>query len=284
MKNVLVLILVLGTFALEAQVTTAAPSPKSKIEQTVGLTEVTVEYSRPSVKDRVIFGNVVPCGEIWRTGANKNSVITFSNDVMINGNKLKKGAYAIFVKPSEKSWEFNFYTDTNNWGTNGMPDKWDPAKVALTTTSPVNASPISTETFTIDIGHLRNESAVISFNWEKVSVELALTLETNKMVEESILKTMAGPSWADNYKAGRYYLENTNETAKALKYLTTAIEGEGAEKFWVWRFLGLAQAKSGLMDKAKTSLAKSTEMAIAAKNKAYPRLNAESLATWGKMK
>jgi len=226
MQNVFILLLVLVAFSLEAQVTTAAPSPKSKIEQTVGLTDVTVEYSRPSMKDRVIFGNVVPYGEMWRTGANKNSVITFSNDVMINGNKLKKGAYAIFVKPSEKSWEFNFYTDTNNWGTNGMPDKWDPAKVALSTTSPVNTSTVSTETFTIDIGHLRNESAAISFKWDKVSVELALTLETNKMVEESILKTMAGPRWVDNYKAGRYYLENTNETAKALNYLTTAIEGE----------------------------------------------------------
>jgi len=285
MKKLLLLsIFILGAFVAEAQVITAAPSPKCKIEQTVGLTNVTVEYSRPSVKDRVIFGNVVPYGAMWRTGANKNTVITFSNDVTIDGNKLQKGSYAIYVKPSEKNWEFNFYTDTNNWGTNGMPDNWDPAKVALTITSPVKAMPMSVESFTIDIGSLRSESATISFMWDSVRVELELTLETNKMIEASIKKTMAGPTWKDNYKAGRYYLENTDATDQALKYLTLATEAEGGEKFWVLRFLGLAQAKSGMMEEAKASLAKSTKLAKIAKNPAYQRLNAESLAAWKKMK
>jgi len=285
MKKLLFLVLfILGGFTAEAQVITAAPSPKCEFKQTVGLTDIMVEYSRPSVRDRVIFGNVVPYGQLWRTGANRNTVITFSNDVRINGNNLEKGSYAIFVTPNEKSWEFNFYTDTNNWGTNGMPDVWDPSKVALTTTSPVNEIPMSIESFTIDVGSLRSESAAISFIWDKVWVDLTLSLETNEMVEASIKKTMAGPNWIDNYKAGRYYLENTDDTALALEYLQRAVQAEGAEKFWVLRFLGLAQAKSGMMKEAKANLAKSTELALVAKNKAYPRLNAETLAAWKEMK
>lgn len=285
MKRLLILALFfLSGFSAEGQVVTAAPSPACTFEQTVGLTNVKVEYSRPSVRDRIIFGNVVPYGELWRTGANKNTVITFSNDVTIEGERLKKGSYSIFVKPNEKSWEFNFYTDTNNWGTNGMPDEWDPKKVALTITSPVHTIPMSVESFTIDVGKLRSESATISFTWDNVSVELGMTVETNKMIEESIRKTMAGPDWKDNYKAGRYYLENSDNVALALKYLRIATEGEGAEKFWVLRFLGLAQAKSGMMEEAKATLARSTELAIIAKNKAYQRLNAESLASWKNMK
>ena len=104
------------------------------------------------------------------------------------------------------------------------------------------------------------------------------------MVEESIKTTLAGPSWVDYYKAGRYYLENSDDHDKALEYLTIATNGEGGGKFWVLRYQGLAQAKHGMMDEAKASLNKSTELAIIAKNKAYPRLNAESLALWKKMK
>ena len=165
-----------------------------------------------------------------------------------------------------------------------MPNEWDPAKVALTITSPVIAMPFSIESFTIDIGSFRSESATISFMWDRAWVELALTLETIKMIEESIKKTMAGPNWKDNYKAGRYYLENTTNIDLALEYLTLATQGEGAEKFWVLRYLGLAQAKSGMMAEAKASLAKSTELAKVDKNTAYLRLNAESLAVWKNMK
>lgn len=282
MKKVLVLFLfLLGAYTLEAQIKTAAPSPAGKIEQVVGLTDVKIEYSRPGKKERNIFGDLVPYGEMWRTGANKNTMISFSNDVMINGEKLEKGTYAIFVKPSEKNWEVNFYTDTENWGT---PEKWDPAKVALTTSAVVNQMPMPMETFTMDIGDLTSSSAVISFLWDTVWVGLDLTVNTNEMVEASIEKTMAGPGWYENYQAGRYYLENTDDTDKAVSHLERAVAGKGAEKFWVMRQYALAQAKKGMVKEAMATLATSTELAIKADNKDYPRLNEKTLAAWKAMK
>ncbi|MEM6726848.1 MAG: DUF2911 domain-containing protein, partial [Bacteroidota bacterium] len=102
---------------VQAQITTPQPSPFSKVEQKVGLVDVSVEYSRPSKKDREIFGGLVPYGEKWRTGANKNTIIEFSGDVTVQGEALKAGKYAIYTIPDKVSWTFMFYTDTENWGT-----------------------------------------------------------------------------------------------------------------------------------------------------------------------
>jgi len=128
MKKLLTIALIFAvSFAVNAQVEAPQPSPSQKVEQKVGLTDVTLEYSRPSAKGRTIFGDLVPFGKLWRTGANKNTMITFSDDVKIGGNDLKAGSYAIFVTPTASSWDVVFYTDTENWGT---PRQWDDAKVA----------------------------------------------------------------------------------------------------------------------------------------------------------
>ena len=104
MKKILLLLAVVAlSFQMQAQVTTPQSSPFSKVEQKVGLTDVTLEYSRPSMKERKIFGDLVPYGKMWRAGANKNTMITFSDDVTIDGNELKAGSYAIFITPNEKS-------------------------------------------------------------------------------------------------------------------------------------------------------------------------------------
>ena len=107
-----------------------------KIEQKVGLTDVSVQYSRPSMKGRTIFGDLVPYGKLWRTGANQNTMVTFSTDVMVGESTLKAGSYAIFSKPNKDNWEVIFYSDTNNWGT---PQKWDDSKVAAKVNAKVKA-------------------------------------------------------------------------------------------------------------------------------------------------
>ena len=112
MKKIMLLVAIFATSLITyAQIQTPAPSPFTKVEQTVGLTDVTLEYSRPNMRGRTIFGDLVPHGEVWRTGANQRTKITFSDDVVIAGQTLKAGTYAIFTKPSEKSWEVYFYTD-----------------------------------------------------------------------------------------------------------------------------------------------------------------------------
>ena len=116
-KIIFVLATIIANFVINAQVKTPQPSPHSTLTQVVGLTDVTVDYSRPSVKGRTIFGDLVPFGKLWRTGANANTTVTFSDDVVIKGTTLKKGKYALYTTPKADMWEVIFYTDSDNWGT-----------------------------------------------------------------------------------------------------------------------------------------------------------------------
>ena len=113
-KTLTFFLFMLAAITMQAQVQAPQPSPHAKIWQTVGLTEVTVEYSRPSMRGRTVFGNLVPYGKLWRTGANQNTMVTFSTDVMIGGKTVKAGSYAIFTTPNKDNWEVVFYSDTNN--------------------------------------------------------------------------------------------------------------------------------------------------------------------------
>src|SRR5690606_17512658 len=129
MKKITLLFSALFVCAITyAQVTAPAASPFSKIEQQVGLTDVTVEYSRPSMKGRTIFGDLVPYGRVWRTGANTRTKITFSNDVMVNGKELKKGSYGLLTIPNANQWDIVFYTEADG---GGAPRQLDDSKVAL---------------------------------------------------------------------------------------------------------------------------------------------------------
>ena len=140
MKKLILFVFALAlTVSVNAQIETPQPSPFSTVEQKVGLTDVTLEYSRPNMRGRAIFGDLVPYGKVWRAGANRNTVITFSDDVTIDGTTLKAGSYAIYIIPSEKSWEVIFYTDTNNWGN---PQEWDDSKVAVKATAQIFELPV----------------------------------------------------------------------------------------------------------------------------------------------
>src|SRR5210317_162065 len=144
MKKLLCLVAIIAmSLNVNAQIDTPAPSPFSKIEQKVGLTDVTLEYPRPSMKGRTIFGNLVPYGKVWRLGANMNTKITFGDDVIVGDATLKAGSYAVYAIPNESNWEVIFYTDSNN---GGLPQNWDDSKVAAKVTSGVNALPFDIET------------------------------------------------------------------------------------------------------------------------------------------
>ena len=125
MRTSKILIIFLSTYSL-AQIQTPQSSPKAIVMQTVGLTEVKLDYSRPAMRDRIIMGELVPFGEIWRTGANANTKISFSDDVKVGGKFLKAGEYSIFSRPGISMWEIFFYSKTDN---SGLPDKWDVKKI-----------------------------------------------------------------------------------------------------------------------------------------------------------
>ncbi|MGJ8742968.1 DUF2911 domain-containing protein [Polaribacter sp.] len=173
MKNLLLSLFVVAiSFSTTAQKKIPA-SPSQKVEQTVGLSTITVEYSRPGVKDRTIFGDLVPFGKVWRTGANQNTKITFSSDVTVADVTLKAGTYAIYTIPNKESWDVIFYTDATNWGN---PKEWDEAKVAVKVSAEVYPVPDTIETFTILFDDLKNTSAVLGFLWESTYVGVQINV------------------------------------------------------------------------------------------------------------
>ena len=124
MKKLLVLnaLFLAFAFTATAQIKTPQPSPVCKVSQEIGLIKVDVDYSRPSAKGRKVFGDLVPFGQLWRTGANSSTKITFSDDALVGGVSVKKGTYALYTIPGEKDWTIVIYKNTSYWG---APDAKD---------------------------------------------------------------------------------------------------------------------------------------------------------------
>lgn len=277
-KLIISFALLLATLSIEAQVKTPQASPKCIVEQVVGLTDVTIDYSRPSVKGRIIFGDLVPFGKLWRTGANANTIISFSEDVVIDGKMLKKGKYSLFTTPKADTWEVVFYTDINNWGN---PEKWDEAKVALKTNVKPEMLNRPVESLTIGINNLDNNFAHLEISWEKTIVAVKFEVPTQKAAIASIEKALAGH--ANDYFASSQYLYQSNgDMNKALTYVNKALELSTDKPFWFSRQKSLIQAKlgdkKGAIETAKISLA----AAEAAKNADYVKMNKDSIAEWSK--
>lgn len=263
---------------MSAQIVAPQPSPFSKVEQKVGLTDVTIEYSRPGMRGRQIFGNLVPYGEIWRTGANANTTISFSDDVKIGGKDLKKGTYALYTKPNKDSWEVIFYSDSNNWGN---PEKWDESKVALKTTAEVSQLPFDMETFTIFLDDLKNEGAVLNIVWENTVASLPIEVPTDSKTMASIEKVMKGPSAGDYFAAGSYYFDSGKDKKKALEWVNKAVEMAGDDAFWMLRKKSLIEADLGMKKEAIATAKRSLASAEKAKNADYVKMNQDSLKEWG---
>ncbi|MFL0063870.1 DUF2911 domain-containing protein [Tenacibaculum maritimum] len=277
MKKILLsLLIITATVSTNAQVKTPQPSPSSKIEQKVGLTDVSLEYSRPGMRGRAIFGDLVPFGKTWRTGANANTKITFTDHVTIGGKELKEGTYAIYTIPNKNSWEVIFYNDSSNWG---VPEKWDETKVALRTS--VKSMPISTpvETFTITFDNLKNNAATLGILWDKTYVGIPFSVPTDSTVSTSINKTMQGPSANDYYKAALYYLQENKDINQAKTWINKAVAmTKDQPRFWFLRQQSLILAKvgdkKGAIKAAKASLAGAKKRG----NAGYVKMNQEFLA------
>lgn len=276
-KLSLLICIVMGSISMNGQITTPAPSPSAKIMQTVGLTDVTVEYSRPSMRGRTIFGDLVPIDKLWRTGANKNSMVTFSDDVTIGGQKVKAGSYAVFTKPGTTSWEVIFYSDTNNWGT---PENWDDSKVAAKTTAEVMSLPFDVESFTMSIDALHNDGATLGIYWEKAYVGVPFEVPTEEKAVKSIENVMNGPTANDYFAAASYYHEEGKDLSKAKEWIDKAVSMND-KAYWMTRRQSLIYAKMGDTKGAIEAAKKSMAVAEAAGNADYVKMNKDSLKEWG---
>lgn len=282
MKKILLLSagFLVGTLFSAAQVQTPQSSPHVKVTQTIGLTEVNIDYSRPSVKDREIFGELVPFEEIWRTGANQNTTISFSDDVVINGKSLSAGTYSIFTKPRKEAWEVYFYKDTENWG---VPRDWDESKIALETEAKAVQIPVKMESFTIFFDHLKDNSADLVFIWENTVVSVNVEVPTEEKAMESIKNTMSGePTVNDYFAASSYYLSQEKDLKQALEWMNKGIKMNKKEPpFYILLQKAKIQAKLGMKKEAIKTSQKSLEGAKKADNAHYISENQKLLKELG---
>jgi len=280
MKKIIFLVAFsLSSLTFQSQILTPQPSPKCVFNQMVGLTDVEVEYSRPGVKGRNIFGDLVPFGKVWRTGANSNTTISFSEDVLIDGKTLKKGKYALYIIPKVESWDVIFYSKTDNWGN---PEVWNDSDVALRATVVPQILNKNVENLTIDINNLDNNFGYLNISWDKTIASLKFEVPTQKMAMASIDKIMAGPSSGDYFSAAQFYLQSNGDLTKALTYVNKALELNKATPYWYTKLKSLIQAKlgdkKGAIETAKISLAAAKE----AKNLDYVKMNEDNIAEWSK--
>ncbi len=263
-----------------AQIKTPAPSPGATLTQAVGLSDVTIKYSRPSVKGRTIFAaeGLVPYGKVWRTGANQATKISFGADVSVGGKDLKKGDYAILTIPAADSWAVHFYPyESGSWSS--YVDK-DPTAVA---TAKVTNLPFSIESFSISVEDITDDSGNLAFFWGTVAAEVPMKFEVEKNVLAAIDKTLAGPTAGDYYAAGTYLLSIDKDLDKALMYVQKATKGDNP-RFWQVRREALILAKLGKTKEAITAATLSKDLAAKAGNDDYVRMNEKSIKEWAMKK
>lgn len=276
-KNFTIAFILILTTAAAAigQIRTPAASPSAKFQQTVGLIDVTVEYSRPGVKGRTIFGDLVPFDKVWRTGANSVTKISFGGDVTVEGTALKGGDYAILTKPGQMSWDVHFYAyESGNWSSYLEKDP-----TAVVTVKPIKVEGIQVENFFITFADLTSEGALMELIWDQTIVPIKIGVDTHSGVMAAIERTMAGPSVGDYYNAGSYLHDSGQDLNTALMYVQKATSGD-SPRFWQVRKESLILADLGRKAEAIAAAKKSLELATAAGNDDYIKMNKESISKW----
>jgi len=275
--------LLLGAGATQAQgIKMPAPSPSSKIEQAVGLSTVTVDYSRPSVKGRAIFGDLVPYGKVWRTGANNSTVIKFSDDVTIEGNKIPAGEYAILTIPNQNEWTVIIHKNTKLGG--NVADYKQEEDQARFTVKP-QENPRKVEAFTINFANLKASSADVELLWDNVVVPFTIKTDVDSKVMNQIQQQVVNGTNVepDLYaSAANYYFNSDKDLQQALNWIKKANEKDA--KFYNLHTQAKIQAKMKNYKDAIKTAEKSLELAQKESNPDYVALNQKAIADWKKMK
>jgi hypothetical protein len=283
MKKVILSCVIFICGIANSQVLTPKASPLAKVQQRVGLTDITISYSRPSVNNRMIFGGLIPFGEKWRLGANENTKIQTSDDLNFETGILRAGTYALYAIPNVDHWTLEFYSDTTNWG---MPEKWDEQKVVLILRSGLEKPRMTVENLTIGIEKMEFNSAELVISWEEMNIRFPFTVNTKEKVIASINKTMASETIAadDYYKSASYYYTEQLDMKQALSWAEKAVAEKGPSAYWVSRLLAQIKAANGdfkgAIETAKISLAEAEKDG----DQNYVKMNQQSIEEWSKKK
>jgi Protein of unknown function (DUF2911) len=260
-------IAVFTLFIARAQLTTPQPSPTQTIKQNFGLSSVELSYSRPGIKGRKIFGDLVPFGKVWRTGANSATTLTFGDDVIIGGTKITAGKYGLLTIPDKDKWTLIISKQVDVTSPAAYKQDQDVVRIDV---KPMDMNE-KMETFTMQFANVKSGSCELYIMWDKTAVSLPITTDTESKVMNQIDQLMN----KDNrpyYTAALYYLENGKDLNLALAWFDKAVEQQ-PDAYWVQHQRANCLAKLGRKDEAKAAAEKSKALAITAKNDDYVRLN-----------
>jgi len=257
LKSIALAALICVVLNVNAQIKTPAPSPGATLSQTVGLVDIEVDYSRPGKKDRVIMGKLVPYGEVWRTGANSSTKISFSDKVNIGGTDVDAGEYSIYTIPGETEWTVIISKSLQNWDKDDYKEEENAAKF---TVKPTKLNDV-VETFTIDFSTLTNDGANLDFSWENTRISVPIKVFTDEAVMAAIKETILdGPSANDYRRAALYYKDKGKDLEQALAWIDIAIE-KRSDAFWYIHNKAEIQGDLGKKTDAIAAAEKSMEMA-----------------------
>jgi hypothetical protein len=241
-----------------------AASPACTLKQRVGLTDITVVYSRPSVKGRAIFGGIVPYGQVWRAGANQATKISFSTPVKLDGNEIPAGNYSLFAIPGEQEWTIIINKNTNQWGAFQYKTNDDLVRFPVT---PVTLRDTSIETMAFEFNRIRDESALFELVWDKTVVPIRLTVDVSDKIIPQIEAAMAAPGKkADTFyfQAATFYYNHDLDQKKALEWVNTALESNSRIAYEYLHLKAQILAKQGDKAGAMAAAKQSSELAVKA--------------------
>jgi tetratricopeptide (TPR) repeat protein len=266
--------LVLALLAADAQqIKTPAPSPVQTIKQDFGIANIELTYSRPGVRGRKVFGDLVPYGQLWRTGANAATRIKFADDVSFGGMAVKAGDYVLYTIPNQNEWEVVLNKGINNWGTDGYKQEEDVVRVKV---KPMTMN-MAAETFTMQFANVKPNSTDLQIMWDKTAVAIPITTDIDSKIMAQINNAM-NKDTRPYYASAVYYLENGKDLNQALTWFDKAIE-LNPKAYYMYHQKANALAKLGRKDEAIKTAMKSMELAKEAKNEDYVRLNEKLIAS-----
>ena len=261
MKKIISLLFTFLLFQFSySQLQSPVASPRAKVSQKVGLVNINLDYSRPSKKGRVIFGELVPYNQIWRTGANQATTITFSDNIKINNQLVEAGEYHIYSVPSENRLDLVIYEKTDAWGS---LSQFDESLIKARVSSDFYDLPFSIETFIISFGDISNAGASLNLTWDnKVAIFVIDVLTRDKMLKD-IEETMSkNPTKNDYRMAAMYFYEENIHLDKAVKWIDIAFDDSDDLKYWQLRYKALINEKVGNIKNAKKYAKRGYEIAL----------------------
>ena len=262
------------------QVNFPAASPACTLKQRIGLTDIEVVYSRPGVKNRTVFGGIVPYGQVWRTGANQATTISFSTPVKLEGVEISAGKYALFTIPGEKEWTVIISKNAAQWGSFQYNEKDDVTRFKV---NPVTLAE-SIETFTIEFNHIRDESAVLNLVWDKTVVPIHLSVEVTSQLVPQIEAAMAATGKKSDgfyFQAATFYYNHDLDQKKALDWVNAGLADNPRIAYEMLHLKAQILAKEGDKAGAIAAAKQSTELAIKAEGpgSSFVKMNQDLIAS-----